>query len=157
MRVGTKLLLLALLPACCVFGLAVISAVSGYRSADRLSVYRAEAGLSFRLEALAVDLDHERRAAALVRLNPGAASDALLAGYEQATTQDFAQARASAVHVRAPVDVVGDLDAADRQREALVVQLAARSLGPQQAIAGYSAIAQDVLGLTAALDGGAPS
>ncbi|MBV8219329.1 MAG: nitrate- and nitrite sensing domain-containing protein, partial [Solirubrobacterales bacterium] len=157
MRVGTKLLLLAMLPACCVFGLAVISAASDFRSGHRLSAYRAQARLSFLLEALAVDLDHERRAAALVRLDPGAASRALLAGYQQATTQGFAQARAGARHVAAPVDAAGELDAAERQRDALVVRLNARSLDPQQAIAGYSLIAQNVLGLAAALDGGAPS
>src|SRR5512140_1692083 len=107
MPVGTKLLLLALLPGCCVFALVVVSAVSDYRTAQRLSTFRAQTRLSYVLETLAVDLAHERRGAALVRLNPGPASDALLTGYERATSQAFARARARAVHVPAPVDVVG--------------------------------------------------
>ena len=68
MRVGTKLLLLAMLPVCCVAALGVVSAVSDFRNADRLSSYRAMARLSFVLEPLATDLDHERRAAVLVRV-----------------------------------------------------------------------------------------
>lgn len=69
----------------------------------------------------------------------------------------FEQARARAAHVAAPVDVMGTLDAARRQRQALVLQLDAGSLGPEQAIAGYSLITQKVLGVAAALDGDAPS
>ena len=157
MRVGTKLLLLAMLPVCGVVALAVASAVSDYRDAHRLSSYRARARLSFALAPLAADLEHERRAAVLVRVGPGAASDTLLATYERTTTQAFEQARAAAVRVAAPVDVVGSLDAARRQRRALVLQLDAGSLGPEQAIAGYSVIMQNVLSLAAALDGGAPS
>jgi PAS domain S-box-containing protein len=157
MRVGTKLLLLALLPVCCVFALVVVSAVSDYRTADRLSHYRAEARLSFALAPLAIDLAHERRAAVLVRLDPSAAANAQLAAYERKTTRAFGQARERAVHVAAPVDVVGALDAARRQRQALVLQLDAGSLGPAEAIAGYSVITQNVLNLAATLDGGAPS
>ncbi|MGO9822149.1 MAG: PAS domain S-box protein [Solirubrobacteraceae bacterium] len=157
MRVGTKLLLLAMLPVCCFVGLVVVSAVSDYRTASRLSSYRRQARLSFVLAPLAVDLAHERRAAVLSRLEPGAATDAQLSASERATTQAFEQARASAVRVPAPVDVVGGLDAARRQRQALVLQLDAGSLRPAQAIGGYSVITQNLLNLVAALDGGAPS
>src|SRR3974390_2754273 len=140
MRVGTKLLLLALLPVCCVFALVVVSAVSDYRSADRLSPYRSDARLSFAIAPLVTDLDHERRAAALVRLEPGATADAELVRYERATTQAFDEARARALQVAAPLDVLGDLGAARRQRQALVLQLDAGALGVEQAIAGYSVI-----------------
>ena len=157
MRVGTKLLLLAMLPVCCVAALAVVSAVSDYRTAHRLSRYRADARLSFALAPLGDDLAHERRAAVLVRADPGPAQDAQLAALERATTMAFEYARARAAHVAAPVDVMGALDAARRQRQALVLQLDAGSLGPEQAIAGYSLITQKVLGLAAALNGGAPS
>ena len=44
MRVGTKLLLLAMLPVGCVAALVVVSAVSDFRTADRLSSYRAGPG-----------------------------------------------------------------------------------------------------------------
>jgi PAS domain S-box-containing protein len=157
MRVGTKLLLLAMLPVCAVVALVIVSVVSDYRTASRLSRYRSQARLSFALAPLAVDLQHERRAAVLVGVSPGAASDALLASYEPATTQAFAQARARAARVTAPVDVAGGLDAARRQRRALVLQLSARSLAPGQAVAGYSVITQKMLALAAALDAGAPS
>jgi PAS domain S-box-containing protein len=157
MRVGTKLLLLAMLPVCSVFALVVVSAVSDYRTASRLSSYRAKARLSFALAPLAIDLAHERRAAVLARLEPGAAANAQLIAFERATTRGFEQARAIALHVAAPVDVVGALDAARRQRQALVLQLEAGSLDPRQAIAGYSLITQNVLNLVASLDAGAPS
>ncbi len=157
MRVGTKLLLLALLPVCCVAALVVVSVVSDLRTAHQLSSYRGRARLSFALAPLTDDLAHERRAAALVRLDPGPAQHPQLVAYERATTQAFEQARARAVRVAAPVDVVGGLDAARRQRQALGLQLAAGSLAPEQAIAGYSLIIQNVLGLAAALDGGAPT
>lgn len=157
MPVGTKLLLLALLPVCCVVALVVVSAVSDFRTASRLSSYRAQARLSFALAPLVVNLGNERRAAVLARLTPGPAAQAQLAAYERGTTQAFDTARATAAHVAASSDVAGGLDAARRQRDALVLQLNAGSLAPAQAIAGYSAITQNVLSLTAALDGGAPS
>ena len=157
MRVGTKLLLLALLPVCCVAALVVVSAVSDFRTAHKLSSYRAQARLSFALAPLTDDLSHERRAAVLARVDPGHAQNAQLVAYERATTQAFVQARARAAHVAGPVDVVGGLDAARRQRQALVLQLDAGSLALEQAIAGYSLIVQNVLGLAAALDGGAPT
>ena len=53
MRVGTKLLLLAMLPVCCVVALVVVSAVSDYRTARRLTSYRGQARLSFALAPLA--------------------------------------------------------------------------------------------------------
>jgi hypothetical protein len=99
MRVGTKLVLLAMLPVCSVVGLVVVSAVSGYRTASRLSSYRADARLSFALAPLAVDLAHERRAAVLARLDPGAAADAQLVASERATTLAFEQTGARAVRV----------------------------------------------------------
>ena len=99
MRVGTKLLLLALLPVCCVAALVVVSAVSDFRTADQLSSYRAQARLSFALAPLTDDLAHERRAAVLARVDPGPAQNAQLVAYERATTQAFVQARARAVHV----------------------------------------------------------
>jgi PAS domain S-box-containing protein len=157
MRVGTKLLLLAMLPVCAVVALAAAAAVSHYRTADRLSGYRAQARLSFVLAPLAVELAHERRHAAMVQLDPGAAERAQLAASERATTRAFEQARARAVRVEGPVDVVGDLAAARRQRQALVLQLHAGSLPPAQAIARYSVIVENVLGVAAALDRGAPS
>ena len=157
MRVGTKLLLLALLPVGCVFALAAVSAVSDYRNASRLSRYRADAELSFALAPLAVDVAHERRAAVLVRVDPGAAANAQLALYERTTTQAFAQVLRRARHVSTPVDVVGALDAARTRRQALLLQLDARSLPPDQAVAGYSVITRNLLDLAAALDGGAPS
>jgi PAS domain S-box-containing protein len=155
--VGTKLLLLALLPVCCLAVVVVVSAVSDYWQAHRLSVYRSQIRLSFTFAALAVDIDHERRAAALVSVDPGHASEELLAGYEHATTQGFAQALAQARRVPAPVDVVGALGAARRQRQALVLQLAGGALAPAQAITGYSVIAQNLLGVAGSLGGAAPS
>ena len=157
MRVGTKLLLLALLPVGCVFALVVVSAVSDYRTADRLSDYRSDVRLSFAVAPLVADLDHERRAAALARLEPGATADPQLVPYERATTQAFDEARVRALHVAAPVDVLGDLGAARRQRQALVLQLDAGSLGSEQVIAGYSVITENLLAVAAALDGAAPS
>ena len=157
MPVGTKLLLLAMLPVCCVVALAVVSAVSDYRTARRLNSYRAQARLSFALAPLADDLAHERRDAVLVHLDPSAALDAQLRAYKRGTTRDFEQARTRAVRVASPVDVVGGLDAARRQREALVLELDAGSLTTDEAIARYSAIAQNMLNLMAALDAGAPS
>jgi PAS domain S-box-containing protein len=157
MSVGTKLLLLALLPVCCVSALVVVSAVSAYQTANRLSHYRADARLSFAIAPLVTDLDHERRAAALVGLEPRGTGDAQLVQYERATTQAFDEVRARALHLAARVDVLGDLEVARRQRQALVLQLGAGSLGTQQAIAGYSVIVENLLGVAAALDGGAPS
>src|SRR5512140_1045419 len=99
MPVGTKLLLLAMLPVCAVVALVVVSALSDYGTAQRLSRYRANARLSFALAPLVNDLEHERRAAVLVRVEPGAAANAQLVASERATTRAFEQARAHAVQV----------------------------------------------------------
>jgi PAS domain S-box-containing protein len=155
--IGTKLLLLAMLPVCCVAALVLVSAVSNYRSAHRLSRYRADARLSFALWPLAVDLAHERRYSAMVRLDPGPAARAQLVAGKRATTRAFERARAHAMRVATPIDVVGDLDASRRQRDALQLQLDAGSLDPAKAISGYSTLTANVLGISAALDRGAPS
>jgi PAS domain S-box-containing protein len=155
--IGTKLLLLAILPVCCVVALVVVSAASDYRSAHRLSRYRAEARLSFALWPLAVDLAHERRYAVMARLDPGPTARAQLVAGKRATTRAFEEARAHALRVAAPIDVVGNLDASRRQRQALLLQLDAGSLDPAEAIAGYTTLTTNVLAMSAALDRGAPS
>ena len=155
--IGTKLLLLAMLPVCCVVALVLVSALSNYRTAHRLSRYRAEARLSFALWPLAVDLAHERRYSVMVRVDPGPAARAQLVAGKRATTRAFERARAHAMRVAAPIDVVGNLDASRRQRQALLLQLDAGSLDPAKAIAGYSTLTANVLALCAALDRGAPS
>ena len=103
MRVGTKLLLLAMLPVCCVAALVVVSAVSDFRTAHQLSSYRARGPA-----VVCPRAPGSRSGPRAARRRSGPRGPRAprrtrsSSRYERATTQAFEQARARAVHVAAP-------------------------------------------------------
>ena len=72
LKVGTKLMLLVLLPVCVLLGFTTVTAVADWRAANELQNFRAETRLSFATAALADQLAAERTAAVLLRLQPTA-------------------------------------------------------------------------------------
>jgi ABC-type sulfate transport system permease component len=68
MRVGTKLLLLVLLPACSLLAFASVIAIDHWRDADRLREFRSATRLSFASAGAAEALANERTVTTLRRL-----------------------------------------------------------------------------------------
>jgi hypothetical protein len=75
-RVGTKLMLLVLLPVCVLLGFTSVTAVSDWRSANELRSFQSAAQTSFATAGLAGQLATERTAAVLLTLHPACTSSA---------------------------------------------------------------------------------
>jgi hypothetical protein len=76
LRVGTKLMLLALLPVGVLVIVAVVAVIDAWRAADNLRDFQAATQQSFAAGDLARALSDERAATVLARLRPGSAADA---------------------------------------------------------------------------------
>ena len=71
LRVGTKLMLLALLPVGLLVAVSVAVTIDAWRAADALRDFQAETRMSFAASDLAGALSDERAATVLARLRPG--------------------------------------------------------------------------------------
>ena len=80
LRVGTKLMLLALLPVGLLVAVSVAVTIDAWRAADALRDFQAETRMSFAAGDLAGALSDERAATVLARLRPGSAGDAVAHG-----------------------------------------------------------------------------
>ena len=75
LRVGTKLMLLALLPVGVLVAVSVVAAIDAWRAADDLRDFQAATQESFAAGDLARALSDERAATVLARLRPGSAAE----------------------------------------------------------------------------------
>jgi PAS domain S-box-containing protein len=157
LRVGTKLMLLVLLPVCVLVGFTTLTAVADWRAARELQNFRAETRLSFATAGLVDRLAAERTAAVLLRLRPGAQTRAGLATAQRGVNQALHQAQARAAGWNGVVDLAGRLSAARRQLGALRMQTASGSLSIQLIPASYSAIADDLINTTGDLVAAQPT
>ena len=154
MRVGTKLLLLVLLPVCALLAFATITAIGEWRAADRLREFRAAARLSFASADAAAALANERAAQTLRGLgvrSVGAREVAMAEGAVDAAL------RRAAPRGRASLDVAARLQAARRRLDTLRRQAAAGSLDLPELVEEYGEIARGLLGIVRDLDSGRPS
>ena len=149
---GPKLLLMALVPAGCLLVLTALSGLSDIRAAHRLSDLRRTTGLSFAAADIADDLARERLAFVLVSADPGPPRTAQLAAAKRATTRalQVAAQQARATHIA--VDAAGQLDAARRQRAALLSKVATGSLTKPEIAAEYSSLISAMLDTVRALE-----
>ncbi len=145
LRVGTKLMLLVLLPVCVLVGFTTLTAVADWRAANELQNFRAETRLSFATAGLVDRLAAERTAAVLLRLRPSAQTRAGLATAQSGVNQALHQAEERAADWNGIVDLAGRLGAARRQLGALRLQTAAGSLSVQQISGSYSVIVNDLI------------
>src|SRR4029078_13700510 len=115
LRVGTKLMLMALLPVGVLVAVAVVAVFDAWHAADDLRDFRTATQESFAAGDLARTLSDERAAAVLARLRPGPAADAPVGAAQRRTdvTLKLMADRAASVHL--PVDVAGRLAAIRRQ------------------------------------------
>jgi PAS domain S-box-containing protein len=145
LKVGTKLMLLVLLPVCVLLGFTGFNALADWRFADGLRSFRTATQLSFATAGFADRLAAERTAAVLLRLRPGAQAQAKLDSSQREVNQALRQAERNAVGWEGTVDVAGRLDAARRQLAALRLQVATGSLPLQQVPGSYGVIVGNLI------------
>src|SRR4051794_12082339 len=155
MRVGTKLMVLVLLPTCSLLVFASITAIDRWHTADRLREFRSATRLSFASADAATALANERTAAALGRLGVRSYDRRRIAAARGAV--DVALRRALPHGEDMPVDVAGRLEAARRQINALRLQTAGGSLGMPEVVEDYSVVERGLLGIVRDLDSARPS
>ena len=165
LKVGTKLMLLVLLPVCVLLGYTTITGVSDWRSASELRNFRTATQVSVATAGLADQLAAERTAAVLLRLPAGAQTAARaaqtaarLATAQRHVDRALRQAGESVGgESTGTVDVAGRLDAARRQLGALRLQVAAGSLSVQQISDSYSVIISNLVNTVGSLIAGRPT
>ena len=107
LKVGTKLMLLVLLPVCVLLGFTGLTALADWHAASQLQDFRAATRLSFATAGVAGQLATERTAVAMVRLRPGAEAQAGLGVAQRDVNQALHQAQDSAVDWHGSTDVAG--------------------------------------------------
>jgi PAS domain S-box-containing protein len=157
LKVGTKLMLLVLLPVCVLLAFTTVTAVADWRSASELGAFRTATQLSAATAGLADKLAAERTASVLARLRPGGQATAALALAQRDTDQALRQAERDAASWQGAVDVAGRLDAARRQLGALRLQAAAGSLSVQGIQDSYSVIVSNLIATVGSLIAGRPT
>jgi PAS domain S-box-containing protein len=154
MRVGTKLMLLVLLPVCSLLVFASVSAVDHWRAADRLRDFRGATQLSFRSADLAKALANERAAVTLDQLGVASVDRRRVAAAQRATDAALRQGLPRKGEDPA-VNVAGRLQEMRRRLDAARRQAASESLG--QMFEDYGVIARAPFGIVRDLDSARPS
>ena len=146
LKVGTKLMLLVLLPVCVLLGFTGFTALADWHAASQLQDFRAATRLSFATAGVACQLATERTAAAMVRLRPGAQAHAGLGAAQRDVNEALRQAQDRAADWNGTVDVAGRLAAARRQLAALRLRVADGSLSVPDISTSYGARVNDLIG-----------
>ena len=146
LKVGTKLMLLVLLPVCVLLGFTGFTALADWHAASQLQDFRAATRLSFATAGVAGQLATERTAAAMVRLRPGAQAQAGLGAAQRDVNQALHQAQDRAADWHGSVDVAGRLAVARKQLVALRLRAAGGSLSVPDISASYGARVNDLIG-----------
>jgi PAS domain S-box-containing protein len=157
LNVGTKLMLLVLLPVCVLLGVTSVNAVADWRFANVLGSYQTATQMSFATAALANQLATERTAAVLEAVRPGTRDQDGLASAQHDVNNALHQAEDSAAGWHGTIDVAGRLNATSRQLGALRLQVSAGSLSVEDISASYSVITNDLINTVGDLIAGPPS
>ena len=145
LKVGTKLMLLVLLPVCVLLGFTSLTALADWRAASQLQDFRTATRLSFATARVADQLAAERTAAMLPRLRADAQAEAGLGAAQRDVNQALHQAQGSAVGWNGTVDVAGRLAAASRQLATLRLQVASGSVSVPDTSTSYGVIVNDLI------------
>ncbi|MEU9957026.1 nitrate- and nitrite sensing domain-containing protein [Streptomyces sp. NPDC050982] len=158
LRVGTKLMLLVLLPVSGLLAFTVFSAVTDWREARTLRDFRTATRVSFALTALTEALARERLAEVLVAVDPdrpGVTAERDAA--RRATDRALTAARAGAADGTGQPDVLGQLDAKGRQLFATRLEAGSGSFTATETEQTYASLTNDLLNTVHQLDSGRPS
>jgi len=145
LKVGTKLMLLVLLPVCVLLGFTGLTALADWHAASQLQDFRAATRLSFATAGVAGQLATERTAAAMVRLRPGAKAQAGLGAAQRDVNQALHQAQVSAADWRGPIDLAGRLAVARKQLASLRLRVAGGSLPVPEISTSYGARVNELI------------
>ena len=145
LKVGTKLMLLVLLPVCVLLGFTSLTALADWRAASQLQDFRTATRLSFATTRVADQLAAERTAAMLPRLRADAQAEAGLGAAQRDVNQALHQAQGSAVGWNGTVDVAWPAAAASRQLAALRLQVASGSVSVPDTSTSYGVIVNDLI------------
>ncbi|HEX5299605.1 MAG TPA: nitrate- and nitrite sensing domain-containing protein [Streptosporangiaceae bacterium] len=140
LKVGTKLMLLVLLPVGVLLGFTTTTAVADWQAAGQQQDFRTATQLSFATAAVADQLAGERTAAAMLRLRPGAQARAALRTAQRDVDQALSRARAGAAGRPGSVDAAGHLAAVSRQLVPLRLRVAGASLPVPDISGSYGAL-----------------
>jgi PAS domain S-box-containing protein len=157
LRVGTKLMLLVLLPVGVLVGFMTITAVNDWDAAADLQQFQTQTRQSFAVANVMEQLATERTAAVLLRLQPTPAHQAGLATAQRGVDRALHQAGPQAGPDTRMVNLAGRLSAASGQLGALRQQTAAGSLSAIQISHDYDVIVTDLLGAAGDLLEGPPT
>ncbi|MGI3203782.1 nitrate- and nitrite sensing domain-containing protein [Streptomyces sp. GLT-R25] len=158
LRVGTKLMLLVLLPVSGLMAFTVFSAVTDWREARTLRDFRTATRVSFALTSLTEALARERLAEVLVAADPdrrGVTAERDAA--RRATDRALTAARDGAADGTGQPDVLGQLDAKGRQLFATRVEAGSGSFTATETEQTYASLTNDLLNTVHQLDSGRPS
>ncbi|WP_415954278.1 nitrate- and nitrite sensing domain-containing protein [Streptomyces sp. KLOTTS4A1] len=150
LHVGTKLLLLALLPVGVLLALTVVSATGQWREAGRLQDFDRATRVSFAAGALADALAEERLATVSDRLRPGPQAEQGLAEARRDTVAALAEATRSAAEEGGRF--TERTDAIGRSLKDLRRNHDDRAVTVDSTAAGFGALVMDVVDLVALVE-----
>ncbi len=157
LRVGTKLMLLVLLPVGVLVGFMTITAINDWDAAADLQQFQTQTRQSFAVAHVAEQVAAERTASVLFRLQPSPVHQAGLAAAQRGVDQALRHATRQAGQRTGMVNLPGRLSAADRHLGALRQQTEAGSLSTTQISQGYNVIVTDLVSADGDLLEGAPT
>jgi PAS domain S-box-containing protein len=157
MRVGTKLMLLVLVPLCGLLAFAILAAVDDWREGDRLRDFRSATRLSFASGDAAAALADERTAATLDRLGVRSVDGGRIAASQRVVDTAWRRAAEQDAGDHVPVDVAARLEPLRRRLGALRGQVEGGSVGLQEMVEDYGVIARGLFGVVRDLDSGRPT
>ena len=157
LKVGTKLMLLVLLPVCVLLGFTAVTVVADWQAASELQEFQTATRLSFATARLADRLADERAAAVLLRLPQRSADQdpAQLATAQRAVDEALHQVKVQAAGWDGAGDLAARLGAADRQLRYLRLQ--AESLPVQGIPDRYGTIVGNLVSAVGDLLAGRPT
>ncbi|WP_318722601.1 PAS domain S-box protein [Streptomyces albicerus] len=158
LRVGTKLMLLVLLPVSGLLAFTVFAAVTEWNEARTLRDFRTTTRVSFALATLTEALARERLAEVLVEVRPdrpGVTDERDAA--RRATDRALTAAKGSAADITGQPDVVGQLDARGRQLFATRLESGSGSFTGTEIGQKYASLTNDLLNTVHHLDSSRPS
>jgi PAS domain S-box-containing protein len=157
LKVGTKLMLLVLLPVCVLIAFTTITAVADWQDASELQSFQAATRQSFAVAGVADRLAAERTAAVLFQLQPTAAHRAGLAVAQHAANEALHQARQQAAGWTGAIDVPGRLTWVTGRLGTLRRQLAAGTLSTEEISSRYGDLTAYLIGTVNGLLSAAPT
>jgi len=132
LKVGTKLMLLVLLPVCVLLGFTTVTAVADWRAASQLQSFQTATRLSLAAARLADRLADERTAAVLLRMRQAGPDRARLAAAQRAADQALHEVVADAAAWDGAGDLAARLGTAGQRLVDLRLRAAAGSLPVQR-------------------------